>query len=135
MWPSRFPPVAARATSSWPWKKPVSEVCSPWRCWAMTVAKFYARDWQISLSLCNATTYRASRKYRLRFTTSCAKLWRFSTVAKFELFGAARCPHTQEMRDWLEFRRCDFVEYDVEADPVARQRMSMLEGGQRNVPL
>jgi glutaredoxin len=56
-------------------------------------------------------------------------------VARLELFGTARCPHTQEMRDWLEFRRCDFVEYDVEADPVARQRMRDLAGGQRYVPL
>jgi glutaredoxin 3 len=39
------------------------------------------------------------------------------------------------MRDWLEFRRCEFVEYDVEADPVARRHMRELEGGQRNVPL
>jgi glutaredoxin 3 len=39
------------------------------------------------------------------------------------------------MRDCLEFRRCEFVEYDVEADPVARRRMEELEGGQRNVPL
>ncbi len=56
-------------------------------------------------------------------------------MATLELFGAARCPHTQEMRDWLEFRRCDFVEYDVEADPAARQRMRELANGQRNVPL
>ena len=39
------------------------------------------------------------------------------------------------MREWLEWRRCDFVEYDVEADPVARRRMRELTGGQRNVPL
>ena len=52
-----------------------------------------------------------------------------------ELFGTARCPHTQEMRDWLEWRRCDFVEYDVEADPVARRRMREVANGQRNVPL
>ena len=56
-------------------------------------------------------------------------------MARFELFGAARCPHTQEMRDWLEFRRCEFVEYDVEADAAARGRMRELAGGQRNVPL
>lgn len=56
-------------------------------------------------------------------------------MATLELFGAARCPHTQEMRDWLEFRRCDFVEYDVEADPAARRRMRELANGQRNVPL
>ena len=56
-------------------------------------------------------------------------------MARFELYGAARCPHTQEMRDWLEFRRCEFVEYDVEADPVARRRMCELSGGQRSVPI
>jgi glutaredoxin len=56
-------------------------------------------------------------------------------VAKLELFGTARCPHTGEMRDWLEWKRCPFVEYDVEADPVARGRMRELAGGQRNVPL
>ncbi|MGA7294031.1 MAG: glutaredoxin domain-containing protein [Terriglobales bacterium] len=56
-------------------------------------------------------------------------------MATLELFGAARCPHTQEMRDWLELRRREFVEYDVEADPVARGRMRSLAGGQRNVPL
>jgi glutaredoxin 3 len=38
------------------------------------------------------------------------------------------------MRDWLEFRRCEFVEYDVEADPAARRKMRELVGGQRNVP-
>jgi glutaredoxin len=56
-------------------------------------------------------------------------------VPTLELFGTARCPHTQEMRDWLEWRRCDFVEYDVEADPVARRRMREVANGQRNVPL
>jgi glutaredoxin 3 len=56
-------------------------------------------------------------------------------VGRFELFGTARCPYTQEMRDWLEFRRCDFVEYDVEADPAARRRMAELASGQRNVPV
>lgn len=56
-------------------------------------------------------------------------------MAMLELFGTARCPHTQEMRDWLEWRRCSFVEYDVEQDPVARRRMRELAGGQRNVPL
>lgn len=56
-------------------------------------------------------------------------------MATFELFGTARCPHTAEMRDWLEFRRKDFVEYDVEADADARQRMRDLTGGQRSVPV
>jgi len=56
-------------------------------------------------------------------------------VAKLELYGTARCPHTQEMREWLEWKRCDFVEYDVEADLAARDRMRALATGQRSVPL
>ena len=56
-------------------------------------------------------------------------------MAKLELFGAARCPHTQEMREWLEWKRSDFVEYDVEADPDARYRMRMLAPGHRSVPV
>jgi glutaredoxin len=56
-------------------------------------------------------------------------------VAGLELFGTARCPHTGEMRDWLEWKRSAFVEYDVEADPAARARMRELSGGQRTVPM
>jgi mycoredoxin len=56
-------------------------------------------------------------------------------VAKFELYGTARCPYTQDMRSWLEWKRTDFVEYDVEADPEARQRMRELAAGQRSVPV
>jgi glutaredoxin len=56
-------------------------------------------------------------------------------VARLELFGTARCPYTQEMREWLEWKGSDFVEYDVEADPVARQRMAALAAGQRSVPV
>jgi glutaredoxin 3 len=39
------------------------------------------------------------------------------------------------MREWLEWKRSDFVEYDVEADPEARRRMRELSGGQRSVPI
>jgi glutaredoxin len=56
-------------------------------------------------------------------------------VAVLELFGSARCPHTSEMRDWLEWKRSEFVEYDVEADPVARNRMREIASGQRTVPV
>lgn len=56
-------------------------------------------------------------------------------MAGLELFGAARCPHTQEMREWLEWQRRDFVEYDVEADASARQRLQELSAGQRSVPV
>ena len=56
-------------------------------------------------------------------------------MAKLELFGAARCPHTLEMREWLEWQRSEFDEYDVEANIDARRRMSDLAPGQRSVPL
>lgn len=56
-------------------------------------------------------------------------------MPKVELFGTSRCPFTQDLRDWLEWKRCEFVEYDVEADPTARERMRGLAAGQRNVPV
>jgi glutaredoxin len=56
-------------------------------------------------------------------------------VARLELYGTARCPHTQEMREWLEWQRKDFVEYDVDKDTTARQRLHALSGGQRSVPV
>ncbi|HEY4904065.1 MAG TPA: Uxx-star family glutaredoxin-like (seleno)protein [Candidatus Sulfotelmatobacter sp.] len=56
-------------------------------------------------------------------------------MARLELFGAARCPYTQEMREWLEWKRSDFIEYDVEADAAARQRMSKVAAGERSVPV
>ena len=52
-----------------------------------------------------------------------------------ELFGAASCPHTRELREWLEWRGCDFVEYDVELDRTALARMIELTAGQRLVPV
>ena len=51
-----------------------------------------------------------------------------------ELFGTSGCPHTREMREWLEFRGREFVEHDVEVDRAAFARMRELTGGQRVVP-
>ena len=56
-------------------------------------------------------------------------------MAKFELYGTVSCPYTQEMREWLEWQKHDFVEYDVEADPAARERMRTLAGAGRTVPV
>ncbi len=56
-------------------------------------------------------------------------------MATLELYGTARCPHTGEMREWLEWKRSEFVEYDVEADPVARARLRDIARGQRTVPI
>src|SRR6202142_466683 len=101
----------------------------------MRAVKFCAKSWPTFRCSSTATTYRASRKCKPRSTTSSARLWRCWPVAKLELYGAARCPHTSEMREWLEWKRSDFVEYDVEADPEARARMRAIAGGQRTVPL
>ncbi len=56
-------------------------------------------------------------------------------MPKLELFGTARCPHTQELREWLQWQGRDFIEYDVELDAPARRRMLQLSSGQRSVPL
>jgi glutaredoxin 3 len=55
-------------------------------------------------------------------------------VTKLELFGTARCPHTHDLRVWLEWQRRDFVEYDVDKDQNARMRMLDLSA-QRSVPV
>ena len=44
-------------------------------------------------------------------------------MPKFELFGTRSCPYTQEMREWLEWKGYEYVEYDVETDREARARM------------
>jgi glutaredoxin len=56
-------------------------------------------------------------------------------VPKFELFGTAGCPYTQDMREDLDWRGEEFVEYDVELDSQARARMLELARGQRTVPV
>jgi glutaredoxin 3 len=56
-------------------------------------------------------------------------------MPKTELFGTPSCPYTREMREWLEFRGRDFVEYNVDADPRARARLKALVGNQRLVPV
>jgi glutaredoxin len=56
-------------------------------------------------------------------------------MATLELYGSARCPYTQELREWLEWTRRDFREYDVEADPAARARMNALDSSVRTVPV
>ena len=56
-------------------------------------------------------------------------------MTKFELYGMASCPYTQEMREWLEWRGYEFVEYDVEADAEARSRMRAMAGVGGTVPV
>jgi glutaredoxin len=52
-----------------------------------------------------------------------------------ELYGTTTCPYTRELREWLEWKGKDFVEYDIEADPEARHRFQQAANGQRGVPL
>jgi mycoredoxin len=52
-----------------------------------------------------------------------------------ELFGAAGCPYTTELREHLIWNQVTFTEYDVEADSGARARLLRLTGGRRVVPV
>jgi mycoredoxin len=54
-----------------------------------------------------------------------------------ELYGTTTCPYTAELREDLEFRGRDFVEYDVDNDAEALRRMTALtgNGGAAAVPV
>jgi glutaredoxin len=56
-------------------------------------------------------------------------------TAAVELFGANGCPYTAEMREHLLWNGIEFAEYDVEADPAARARLTALVGGRAAVPV
>lgn len=56
-------------------------------------------------------------------------------MGKLELFGTASCPYTAEMREWLEWQRREFEEYEVERDRGALERMCEATGGQSSVPV
>lgn len=52
-----------------------------------------------------------------------------------ELYGTNACPYTAQLREDLQFRRRDFVEYNVDCDTAALARMLDLCGGDRTVPV
>ncbi|MEO7038727.1 MAG: glutaredoxin family protein [Candidatus Elarobacter sp.] len=53
-----------------------------------------------------------------------------------ELYGTTTCPYTAELREDLDLRGRDYVEYDVERDADALRRMSALCGsGAAAVPV
>jgi len=56
-------------------------------------------------------------------------------VANLELYGTQGCPYTQEMREWLEWKRTAFTEYDIETDPEARERVRAMAEAPFNVPI
>jgi mycoredoxin len=56
------------------------------------------------------------------------------SAARLELFGAAGCPYTAELREQLLWEGVDFVEHDVEQDAAALARLTELTGA-RAVPV
>ena len=52
-----------------------------------------------------------------------------------KLYTTYGCPYSAAAREDLEWRGVDFVEYDVEEDEAARERMRELSGGKRTVPV
>ena len=51
-----------------------------------------------------------------------------------ELYTSSGCPYSA-VREDLEWRGIEFVEYDVEKDAAARARLLQLTGGTRTVPV
>jgi glutaredoxin len=56
-------------------------------------------------------------------------------VSALELYGTASCPYTQELRESLQWKQSDFVEYDVEQDSQARARLKSLDSSLHTVPV
>ncbi len=52
-----------------------------------------------------------------------------------ELYTTSGCSYSAAAREDLEWRGVDFVEYDVEQDREAYERMLELTGGNRTVPV
>jgi len=52
-----------------------------------------------------------------------------------ELYTASGCPYSAAAREDLEWRGVDFVEYDVDRDRDAYERMLKLTDGSRTVPV
>ena len=56
-------------------------------------------------------------------------------MATLELYGTASCPYTQELRESLEWSRREFLEYDIETDPEARERLRGYDKSLCTVPV
>jgi glutaredoxin 3 len=54
---------------------------------------------------------------------------------QIELYTAPGCPYSEAAREDLEWRGVEFVEFDVERDREAYERMLELTGGKRTVPV
>ena len=56
-------------------------------------------------------------------------------TANVELYGMSGCPYTSEMREHLVWNGTPFVEFDVEVDAAARDKLRALTGGRSEVPV
>lgn len=56
-------------------------------------------------------------------------------MAMLELYGTAGCPYTRELRESLEWSRREFLEYDIETDREARERLRSFDETLRTVPV
>ena len=54
---------------------------------------------------------------------------------RVELYSTVGCPYSAAAREDLEWRGVNFVEFDVERDREAYERMLELSGGNRTVPV
>ena len=52
-----------------------------------------------------------------------------------ELYAMRSCPHCAELREQLEWDGEEFVEYDVETDPAARERLAQIAPELSVVPI
>ena len=52
-----------------------------------------------------------------------------------QFYTTSGCPYSEAAREDLEWRGVEFVEYDVESDRGAYERMLELTGGQHTVPV
>jgi glutaredoxin 3 len=52
-----------------------------------------------------------------------------------ELYTSPGCPYSEAAREDLEWRGIEFVEFDVEKDREAYERMLALTGGNRTMPV
>lgn len=56
-------------------------------------------------------------------------------TSSVELYTATGCQYSDAAREDLEWRGVDFIEYDVEGDRAALERMMEITGGNRTVPV
>jgi glutaredoxin 3 len=56
-------------------------------------------------------------------------------MAELELYGSSQCPYTRELREWLEWNRRNFEEYDLDADSEARARVQSLGSDVQMLPV